>query len=163
MVLHPKHIAVDSINQAALMLTTTFPFWGFALFAVSMGIACLGAALEVSLSFAYSTAQTFGWRWGENLEPAKDARFALVYTVAILLASLIIVLGIDPLKLTIYTMALNATVLPVVAIPFLLLMNDRRILRQHANGIVSNLAIAIIVVIAFVLLVVSVPLVLLGS
>ena len=163
MVLHPQQISVDSINQAALMLTTTFPFWGFALFAVSMGIACLGAALEVSLSFAYSTAQTFGWRWGENLEPANDARFALVYTGAILLASLIIVLGIDPLKLTIYTMALNAAVLPIVAIPFLLLMNDRHVLGEHANGIVSNVAVASIVVIAFVLLVVSIPLVVIGS
>jgi len=163
MVLHPQQISVDSINQAALMLTTTFPFWGFALFAVSMGIACLGAALEVSLSFAYSTAQTFGWRWGENLEPANDARFALVYTGAILLASLIIVLGIDPLKLTIYTMALNAAVLPIVAIPFLLLLNDRHVLGEHANGIVSNVAVASIVVIAFVLLVVSIPLVVIGS
>ena len=163
MVLHPQQISVGSINQAALMLTTTFPFWGFALFAVSMGIACLGAALEVSLSFAYSTSQTFGWRWGENLEPANDARFALVYTGAILLASLIIVLGIDPLKLTIYTMALNAAVLPIVAIPFLLLLNDRHVLGEHANGIVSNVAVASIVVIAFVLLVVSIPLVVIGS
>jgi Mn2+/Fe2+ NRAMP family transporter len=163
MVLHPKHIAVDSVNQAALMLASVFPSWGFTLFAVSMGVACLGAALEVSLSLAYSTAQTFGWRWGENLEPATDARFALVYTGAILLASLVMVLGVDPLKLTIYTMALNAAVLPVVAIPFLLLMNDRRVLGDHANGVISNVAVAVIVLIAFVLFVVAIPLVMLGS
>ena len=163
MVLQPKEISVDSVNQAAFMLTEVFPFWGFVLFAASMGIACLGAALEVSLSLAYTVSQTFGWRWGEILEPAKDARFALVYTVAILLASLLMTFGIDPLKLTIYTMALNAMVLPVVAIPFLLLMNDRRTLRQFANGVLTNGVTAVIVVISIVLFVVSIPLVLLGS
>ena len=59
MVLAPRGIQVNDYNQAAVMLTAAFPFWGYLLFAVSMGIACLGAALEVSLSMAYATAQTF--------------------------------------------------------------------------------------------------------
>jgi Mn2+/Fe2+ NRAMP family transporter len=163
MVLHPKDIGVDSINQASFVLTGVFPSWGFALFAVSMGIACLGAALEVALSFAYTTAQTFGWRWGEDLDPAKDARFSLLYTVAILLASLLMTFGIDPLKLTIYTMALNAMLLPVVAVPFLLLMNDKPQLGEHANGLLGNSAAAVIVVISVVLFAVSIPLVMVGS
>jgi Mn2+/Fe2+ NRAMP family transporter len=163
MVLHPKNIQVDSINQAAAMLTDAFPFWGFALFAVSVGIACIGASTEVGLSLAYAVSQTFGWQWGEGLEPAKNARFALTYTVAILVASVIIALGVDPLKLTIYTMALNATVLPVVAIPFLLLMNDGRILGKHTNGVITNAATIAIIIISVVLFVVSIPLVFLGG
>ena len=162
-VLNQRHISVDSVNQVALMLPQIFPFWGYTLFAVSMGIACLGAACEVGLSFAYTVSQTFGWRWGESLEPAKDARFALTYTGAILFASMLIALGLDPLKITIYTMALNATVLPVVSIPFLLLMNDKRMLRQFANGPLSNLATAAIVVLSIVLFFVSFPLLILGS
>ena len=70
-VLAPRGIQVDDYHQAALMLTTVFPFWGFVLFAASMGIACLGAAIEVALSMAYTTAQTFGWNWGEDLDPAR--------------------------------------------------------------------------------------------
>ncbi|HJQ20573.1 MAG TPA: Nramp family divalent metal transporter [Gemmatimonadaceae bacterium] len=163
LVLHPLDIGVDSINQAAFVLTGAFPFWGFLLFAASMGIACTGAAAEVGLSLAYSTAQTFGWNWGESLEPKKDARFALTYTVAIVLAMLLMMLGIDPLKLTIYTMALNAMVLPIVSIPFLMLMNDGRLMREFTNGIFTNAATAIIVLISFVLFVVSIPLVIMGS
>jgi NRAMP (natural resistance-associated macrophage protein)-like metal ion transporter len=163
MVLQPKGISVDSMNQAALMLSEAFPFWGYVLFAVCLGIVCLGAALEVSLSLAYTVSQTFGWRWGENLEPAKDARFSLTYTIAILLAALLMTVGIDPLRLTIYTMALNAMVLPIVAIPFLLLMNDRRLLRDYGNGYFSNGVVALIVVISLVLFVVSIPLVIMGS
>jgi NRAMP (natural resistance-associated macrophage protein)-like metal ion transporter len=162
-VLQPKGIAADSINQIAFVLTEPFPFWGFALFVASLGIACLGASLEVALSFAYTTSQTFGWEWGQNLTPAKHARFSLTYTGAIVIASGLIALGLDPVKLTIYTMALNAAALPVVAGPFLLLMNDRHLLGKHANGPISNSAIVVIVATALVLFIVSVPLVFLGS
>jgi Mn2+/Fe2+ NRAMP family transporter len=163
MVLQPRGISGDGISQVAWVLTEVFPFWGFALFAASIGIACLGAALEVALSLAYATSQTFGWNWGQDLTPARHARFSLTYTGAILFASVVIALGVDPVKLTIYTMALNAMALPVVAGPFLLLMNDRRRLGKHANGPVSNAATLVITATAFVLFVVSIPLVFLGS
>src|SRR5947209_7925034 len=84
-VLAPRGIKVSDYHQAALMLTDAFPFWGYALFAASMAIACLGAALEVALSMSYSFAQTFGWNWGEDLSPTEDARFCLVYTISIFL------------------------------------------------------------------------------
>ena len=157
-VLAPRGIKVSDYHQAALMLTDAFPFWGYALFAASMAIACLGAALEVALSMSYSFAQTFGWNWGEDLSPTEDARFCLVYTISIFLGSLFMLVGIDPLKLTLSTMAINAAVLPVVAIPMLLLMNDGRLLREHRNGIISNIAAVCIVLLTLVLFIVSIPL-----
>ena len=60
-------------------------------------------------------------------------------------------------------MAINAAVLPFVAIPFLLLMNDRRLLREHTNGVLSNVVTVFIVVLAGVLAVVSIPLAVLGG
>jgi Mn2+/Fe2+ NRAMP family transporter len=163
MVLGPRGIHVTDYNQAAMMLTDAFPFWGFLLFAASMGIACLGAALEVALSMAYTTAQTFGWNWGEDLQPDDDARFSLVYTAAIFVAALVVVTGIDPLKLTLFTMAVNAAVLPFVTIPFLMLMNDKRLLGPETNGWISNAVIVFVVVISVVLAVVSIPLAIAGG
>ncbi len=163
MVLAPRGIEVNDYSQAAVMLTEAFPFWGYALFAASMGIACLGAALEVSLSMAYTTAQTFGWNWGEDLSPSKDARFSLVYTAAIFLSALIVAFGFDPLKLTLLTMAINAAVLPFVIIPFLLLMNDRRLLQDHRNGWLSNVVVVFVVLLSFVLAIVSIPLAVKGG
>jgi Mn2+/Fe2+ NRAMP family transporter len=162
-VLAPRGIHVDDYHQAALMLTQTFPFWGYVLFAVSMGVACVGAAVEVALSMSYTFAQTFGWNWGEDLEPAEDARFCLVYTFALLLGSLFMLFGMDPLKLTLMTMAISAAVLPFVAIPMLLLMNDRKRLGDAANGIFSNLATAGIVILTVVLAIVSIPLAVIGG
>ncbi|MES1243597.1 MAG: divalent metal cation transporter [Acidobacteriota bacterium] len=163
MVLAPRGIAMDDYHQAALMLTDAFPFWGFLLFAVGLGVACLAASLEVALSMAYATAQTFGWNWGESLDPREDARFGAVYTGAIALSSLIILVGVDPLKLTLLAMATEAAVLPFVALPFLILMNDRKLLKEHANGWISNTVAVIVLLLALVLTVVSIPLALLGG
>lgn len=163
LVLGTRGIAVDDYQQAALMLTHAFPFWGFVLFAASLGIACLSAALEIALSMSYATAQTFGWNWGEDLKPSKDARFSLVYTGAIFLSALIIAFGVDPLKLTLFTMSISAAVLPFVTLPFLLLMNDAKLLRQFKNGWLSNAVVLFVTILSIVLAVVSIPLAVIGG
>jgi len=162
-VLSPRNIEVNDYHQAALMLTEAFPFWGYVLFAAAMAIACLGAAIEVALSMAYATAQTLGWNWGEDLEPKQDARFCLVYTAAIAVSGIIILTGVDPLKLTLLTMAINAAVMPFVVLPFLALMNDRKLLGKHANGFISNAVVVVIVFLAFTLAIVSIPLAMAGG
>lgn len=163
LVLHPQGIHVDRYEQAALMLVPPFGWWGFMLFAASLGIACLGAALEVSLDTAYITAQTFGWNWGESKRPRDAARFSLVYTVFTFAAALLMVAGFDPLQLTLFSMALTATMLPVVIIPFLVLMNDEQYVGRHRNGWLSNSVIIFVIGLAFVLALVAIPLEIIGG
>lgn len=163
MVFQPRGIQVDAYEQAALMLTQPFGYWGFILFAASLGIACFGAALEVSLNMAYIVTQALGWNWSESEHPRQDARFSFTYTVFIFAASLIMVIGIDPLKLTIFTMALTAVILPLVIIPFLILMNDEHYLGQHRNGWISNGVIIFIIGLTFVLAIVAIPLEIIGG
>ncbi len=163
MVLLPRGIQVDAYEQAALMLTGVFGYWGFILFAASLGIACFGAALEVSLDLAYITAQAFGWNWGESQKPKEDARFSFTYTIFIFLSSLLMLFGIDPLKLTIFSMALTALTLPLVIFPFLVLMNDKKYVGEHRNGVVSNVVVIAIIGLAFVLAIVAIPLQILGG
>ncbi|MDZ8222416.1 NRAMP family divalent metal transporter [Nostoc sp. ChiVER01] len=163
LVLNPKGIQVDSYEQAALMLTETFGYWGFVLFAASLGIACFGAALEVSLDTAYIVAQAFGWNWGENLKPKDAARFSLVYTVFVFLASLLMVFGIDPLQLTLFSMAITAVILPPVIIPFLVLMNDELYVGKYRNGWISNSVVIFTIALTFVLAIVAIPLEIIGG
>lgn len=163
LVLRPKGIQVDSYQQAALMLTGVFPRWGFALLVGSLGIASFGAALEVALAMAYGVAQVFGWSWGENKRPREVARFALIYTVGLFFSSLLILAGIEPLRLTVVTMALVAASLPLVAVPLLLLMNDKEYVGQHTNGWLGNAVVIFVIALAFVLAVVAIPLQIFGS
>nr|WP_246677587.1 divalent metal cation transporter [Mesorhizobium sp. B2-3-12] len=154
---------VDDYHQMPLMLIPVFGFWGFVLFIASLAVACFGAALEVGLQQAYLVAQGFGWTWGEDRKPRDNPGFSAVYTVSLFLAAIPIMLGLDPLRLTIFSMALTAASLPLTVVPFLFLLNDKRYVGEHRNGILSNAAVIFIIALGFVLAVVTIPLQILGG
>ena len=161
--LRPKGVQVDTFPQAALLMTTALPRWGFYLFAFSMLFACFGAALEISLAIAYFFAQGFNWSWGEDLEPSKDARFAFVYTIIILVSAVPLMLHVDPIKVTMLSMALTSATLPLAIVPFLFLMNDPIYLGKYRNGWISNSIVGIVVLISFILAIISIPLQIFGG
>jgi len=163
MVFAPRGIAVDGYDQMALLLVDAFGRPGFVLFVASLGVACFGATLEIALATAYMVAQGFGWSWGKNLRPGEAARFSVAYTVAIVIGAALVLIGIDPLKLTNMSMALTAASLPVAILPFLILLNDPQYVRDHRNGRVTNAVVLVIIALAFVLAVVSLPLEMLGG
>ena len=161
--LRPQGIDVEKFEQAALLMTTALPKWGFYLFALAMLFACLGAALEISLAIAYFFAQGLGWNWSENLTPSKDARFSFTYTIILFLAAVPLLFGVDPIKVTLIGMALTAAMLPLAIVPFLFLMNDPIYLGEHRNGWISNTVVTIVILISFVLAVISIPLQIIGG
>src|SRR5678815_2025085 len=163
MIFAPAGVKVEHYTQLPQLLVPVFGYWGYWLLVASVGIACLGAALEITLEIAYFTAQGFGWNWSENQRPRDEARFAAAYTLTIILAALITITGIDPLKITIFSMALTAATLPVSIVPFLFLMNDYSYVRVYRNGWFSNAVVIAIIGIAFVLAVVSIPLQIFGG
>ena len=163
MVFYPLGIEPDRYEQAALLLTKPLGAWGFYLFAATLFICCLGAAFELALATAYSCAQGFGWNWGESVRPRDASRFTLVYTVMIAAVSLLMVSGINPLQLTLFSMALTSLILPLVTFPFLILMNDRDYVGDYGNGWISNAAVIAISLLASLLALVAIPLQLLGG
>ena len=154
---------VDDYQQLPLTLVAVFGFWGFVLFVASLAIACFGACLEIALEQAYFVAQGFGWNWGENRKPREDPAFSLLYTCALAISAIPIAAGVDPLKLTVFSMALTAMSLPVTVVPFLALMNDESYVGRHRNGAFYNAGVSAIVVLSFVLAVVALPLQILGG
>jgi len=163
MIFAPQGVKFEHYTQLPQLLVPVFGHWGYWLLVASVGISCLGAALEITLEIAYFTAQGFGWNWSENQRPRDEARFAAAYTLTIILAALITITGIDPLKITIFSMALTAATLPVSIVPFLFLMNDYSYVRVYRNGWFSNAVVIVIISIAFVLAVVSIPLQIFGG
>ncbi|SFQ07232.1 Natural resistance-associated macrophage protein [Mesorhizobium sp. NFR06] len=107
---------------------------------------------------AYLVAQSFGWTWGEDLRSRDDPGFSLVYTLTLILAAVPITLGLDPLRLTIFSMALTAASLPLTVVPLLFLLNDDRYVGEHRNGLVSNAAVIFVIALGFVLAVMTNPL-----
>ena len=163
MIFAPQGVKFEHYSQLPQLLTPVFGYWGFWLIVASVGISCLGAAMEITLEIAYLTAQGFGWNWSENQPPKAEARFATAYTLTIILGALSNILGIDPLKVTIFSMAVTAATLPVSIVPFLFLMNDYSYVRVYRNSWFSNAVVIAIIGLAFVLAVVSIPLQIFGG
>jgi Mn2+/Fe2+ NRAMP family transporter len=161
-VLGPRGVHVDSFEQAVFTLVAPFGEWGLSLFVASLAVACFGAGADLSLNLAYLVSQGFGWNWSENLKPHEDARFALVYSFAILLAAAGVMFA-DPLKLTMVTMALNGAVAPFIVFPLLIVMNDKAYLRDQTNGLLTNVLTSVVILIAFVIAIVAIPLEVLGG
>ena len=163
MVLGPWGIHVDSYDQAALMFVPAFGRWAIALFALSLGIGCFGAAVEISLNGGYVASQVLGWAWGANRPRGSATRFTAAFTLLLLVSLAIAILGFDPLQLTMISVALTVVVMPLMVLPFLVLMNDERFVKQHTSTAIGNGFLAALTILGALLAIVVIPLEVLGG
>jgi Mn2+/Fe2+ NRAMP family transporter len=163
MVLQPLHIQVDSYEQAALMFVPAFGQWAVALFALSLGIGCIGAALEISLNTGYVLSQVFGWSWSANKPRAENSRFSCAFTFVLIAATGIALLGYDPLRLTMISVALTVVVMPLSVLPFLVLMNDRKFVKDRTNTPIGNVFLAFLTLVGALFALVVIPLEIFGG
>ena len=163
MVLQPRDIGGITLSEVGLSMADALGPIGARLYAIALFTTCLGAALEISLSTGYNVAQGFGWEWGEKRIPAETPRFSLVISLYLLVGLAIALLGVDPLQLALYGSAFTALVLPISLFPFLVLMNDREYLRDKVNKPWSNVAVIAILAIAFLVALVTLPLLILSG
>jgi len=161
--LAPKQILGVTLPEIGLTMAEPLGKIGANLFASALFATTLGGALEASLSTSYNFAQGFGWEWGEDKAPAEAPRFNLALIIMLLVATLVAVFGGDPLALALIGSAFTALILPISLSPFLVLMNDPSYLGDRVNGRLSNFALVGILAIAFVVAVVSMPLLILSG
>ncbi|HVU65913.1 MAG TPA: divalent metal cation transporter [Ktedonobacteraceae bacterium] len=161
--LRPLHLTGSSLSQLVLPLRQAFGPAGPWLFALGLFATCLGAAFEVVLGLSYMIAQGFGWEWGENKPPVRAARFNLTIIIVLCVALLIGSLGIDPLRLALFASTIIALLLPFSLSPFLVLMNAPAYIGGQTNGRLKNLAMCAVLIVAFLVALISLPLVLLNS
>lgn len=157
-VLQPLNMTSNTLGELGLAMAKPFGVVGSYLFAATLFATCLGAALEITLALSYNVAQGFGWEWGEGKKPVEAARFNLVMTIILLVAVAIGLIGIDPLQLALFASTIIALFLPISLFPFLILMNDSQYLGKKTNRRFTNIAIICILLMAFVVAIVSLPL-----
>jgi Mn2+/Fe2+ NRAMP family transporter len=163
LVLRPRGIHVDSYEQAAFSFVPVFGRRGVLLFAAALLVGCFGAAVEITLNAGYLFAQAFGWAWGANKHRRDTARFTAAMTLVLVAAGLCAVCGFDPLRLTLVAVGLTVILMPVVVLPFLVLMNDGRFVKHHPSGPIGNALLAALTIAAAVMALVVVPLEILGG
>jgi Mn2+/Fe2+ NRAMP family transporter len=162
-VLGPQHLKVETYDQAARMFTPVYGRWALTLFAVSLGIGCFGAAVEIALNAGYVLAQVLGWTWGIDKKRRDVSRFVAAFSIMLLLAAAIAIVGFDPMQVTLVSVALTVVIMPVVVLPFLVLMNDERYAGRHTSGPVGNGLLAALTVLGALMAIVVIPLEIFGS
>jgi Mn2+/Fe2+ NRAMP family transporter len=100
--------------------------------------ATFGAALETALSAGYTISQYLGWQWGKYVKPREAARFHVVVVLTILGALLLALSGVDPVKVTEYSIVLSAAALPLTYFPILVIANDPDYMGERVNGRLLN-------------------------
>jgi Mn2+/Fe2+ NRAMP family transporter len=163
LVLAPQHVKVDTYDQAAQMFTPVYGRWAIALFALSLGIGCFGAAIEIALNSGYVLAAAFGWTWGINRKRRDVSRFVATFTLMLFIGAAIALVGFDPLQVTLISVALTVVVMPLVVLPFLVLVNDESFVGRHTSGPLGNALLAALTILGAIMAVVVVPLEIFGG
>jgi len=159
----PHHVKVETYEQAAQMFVPVYGRWGVALFALSLGIGCFGAAVEIALNAGYTFGQAFGWTWGIDKKRRDVSRFVAAFTVVLLLAAAIATTGLDPLMITQISVALTVVIMPLVVLPFLVIMNEAEHVGAHTSGPVGNGLLAVLTILGALMALVVIPLEILGG
>jgi manganese transport protein len=125
-------------GTAALAAADRFGNVGLYIALLGMFFAFAGAAIETGLSAAYNLAQFTGWPWGLDKRPRDAPRFALSWIVVFVLATLVVMTGIDPVSVVEYSIVFSVVVLPLSYFPVLAIARDKGIMGEHANGAIAN-------------------------
>jgi NRAMP (natural resistance-associated macrophage protein)-like metal ion transporter len=159
--LHKAGVVIETARDAALALEPLAGSYCTWLFAFGLVNASLFSASILPLSTTYLICEGLGWETGIDKKFVEAPEFYGFYSLMIFLGAGIILLPDMPLIGIMYvSQVVNGVVLPLVLVFILLLVNDRRLMREHVNGPIFNLVawltVAVMIGLTGVLLVTSV-------
>jgi manganese transport protein len=136
---YPVGITPESLGSVALGVDVPLGTIGLLFALVGILFAVSGAAIDTAFSGGYTLAQFFGWEWGKYRRPVDAPRFTLTWIVMLVIGFLIVVTGVDPIKVTEYSVIFSVVALPLTYVPILLVANDRAYMGRYRNGRLANI------------------------
>lgn len=127
-------VRVETAKDAAEALRPLAGRYCSALFAFGLLNASLFAASILPLSTAFLVCEGMGWESGVNKRFSEAPQFYWLYTLLIFLGAAIVLLPGIPLFPVMYiSQIINGLVLPVILIIMILLVNNKKLMGEHAN------------------------------
>jgi manganese transport protein len=156
--INPEHLGTIALGAG-----DTLGKLGLLLALVGILFAVGGASIDTVFSGAYNLAQFCGWEWGRYRHPAGAPRFALTWIVLLVLATLIVMTGVDPVVLTEYAVIFSVVALPLTYVPILLVANDRSYMGRYGNGRLANILGLLYLVVILAVSITAIPLMILTN
>lgn len=137
--LYHSHIQVENTSDIAKALSGPLGPSGTYLFAAGLLAASLLAAAVLPLATAYTWCEAFGWEIGLEKTSRQAPMFYGFFGATLGIGALVVMLPNVPLLgAMLLSQTVNGMLLPVVLVFMLKLVNDRRIMREYANGPLAN-------------------------
>ncbi len=137
--LHARGITnVTTATQAAEALRPAAGHLAYALFALGILATGLLAVPVLAGGVAYALGDAMGWKRGMARKPERAPRFYGAIVVCILVAVLLNLIGVNPVRALVLSQVVNG----IVAIPLVFLVlricNNSAIMGERTNGALSN-------------------------
>lgn len=129
---------IDTVEQAAKALEPVAGKASYALFALGVLGTGFLAVPVLSGSLSYIVAETFGWKASLDKKYWQAKEFYIVIGLALASALTINFLGVSPIQALYYTSILYGIVSPVIIGVILAIGNNKKIMKEHTNGKLSN-------------------------
>jgi Mn2+/Fe2+ NRAMP family transporter len=109
------------------------------LFGVGLFGASALAAVIMPISTAFVICEAFGWESGVGHELRDAPAFFTLFTFVLAVGALVTIIpGLDLISLIVSSQYLQGLLLPIVLVFMVLLVNNRRLMGEHANGRALN-------------------------
>jgi len=132
--LFPHKILVNEASEAALALKPLAGDYAYTIFALCLANASILGAIIVPLATAYYICEAMGWEAGVNKSFKEAPQFMGIYTLTIVLSSLVVLIPGAPLVfLMVLSAVINGLLLPFVLVFATLLINDRKLMGDYVN------------------------------
>ncbi len=133
-------------GEMATQLTPLLGEWAKWFFALGLFAAGFSSAVTAPLAGAFAGAGALGW--GKDM---ASSRFRTMWLIILLVGIIGSAAGRAPLAIIIFAQAANGILLPIVAIFLLVIMNNKKILREHVNKTTANVLGILVVGVAIIL------------
>ncbi len=135
----------QTIANAADMARQLEPAFGEgAVWLLGLGLfaAGLSSAITAPLATGFAAAELFGFE-----SDPKAAKFRMVAGGVLLAGAVVSITGARPVEIILFAQFANGLLLPIVAAFLLIAVNRRVLLGDHVNGLFTNIAGAVVLVV----------------
>ncbi|WP_428407547.1 Nramp family divalent metal transporter [Hyphococcus sp.] len=134
---------ISNAGDMARQLEPAFGASATYLMALGLFAAGLSSAITAPLATGFAAAELFGF----ESDPSAT-KFRMVAGAVLLIGAIVAMTGARPVEVILFAQIANGILLPVIAVFLLYAANNRKLLGEHANGLLANIGGVVVTLVA---------------